>query len=142
MSTIVKSIIVQSSYVWLAILISSTYVFSFTQNNFSVNSNEAEFTSLVSKADSSLHNGDSLTSQSFLAQAEIILSADSTINTYLQGHYNKVKGKHFMRTSESMALGYFNRALTQFSGNTLEQYRTRLFIGITYFYANNINHKL
>jgi tetratricopeptide (TPR) repeat protein len=139
MSTIVKPIIVKSFYVWLAILVSSTYVFSIAKNNIFVNANDAEFSSLVSKADSSLQSGDSLSSQNFLAQAELILSADPTISTFLQGHYNKVKGKQFMKTSESIALGYFNRALTQFSGNTLEQYRTRLFIGITYFYANKLS---
>jgi tetratricopeptide (TPR) repeat protein len=44
-----------------------------------------------------------------------------------------------MKTSESTALSYFNLAYSQFSGNTSEQYRTKLFIGIAYFYANKLS---
>ncbi len=135
MSTMIKPLIVKSIYAFV-IVIFSVSAFANAQLN---TTNEDNFASSVSNADISLDIGNTSNSQSFLSTAESILFSDSSIKTNLQGHYNKVKGKHYMQTNEATALAYFNQAYSQFSGDLAQQYETKLFIGITYYHANKLN---
>ncbi len=95
MSTMIKPLIVKSIYAFV-IVIFSVSAFANAQLN---TTNEDNFASSVSNADISLEIGNTSNSQSFLSTAESILFSDSSIKTNLQGHYNKVKGKHYGNSS-------------------------------------------
>ena len=104
---------------------------------FNLSTAEAEFTDLIIAADVKLDLNDRTSAGQLLIQASQILSQNPNLDVFLQGHYNKVCGKFYMTYDATTALQYFNTSVSQFSGNTLEQAETKMFIGITYYYAGN-----
>lgn len=100
---------------------------------------ELQLTNLIIKADSSLDLNESEIAKHYLQQAKDMIVQNPEINLSLQGHFNKVSGKLYMKTSIVQAHEYFNTALMQFAGDPAEQARVNLFVGIAYYYANDFN---
>jgi tetratricopeptide (TPR) repeat protein len=98
---------------------------------------EADFADLVVLADAKLDLHERQNAEQYLTQANQLLNQNPGISVFLKGHFNKVYGKIYMEQNATTALQYFNTALTQFSGNSLEQAETKMFIGITYYHAGN-----
>jgi tetratricopeptide (TPR) repeat protein len=99
---------------------------------------EIELTDLVLKADRGLDLNEFEIARRYLSQAKEIIVQNPEINIGLQGHFNKVSGKLYMKSSFNQALEYFNIALSQFEDNPSEKARINLFIGITYYYTNDL----
>lgn len=100
---------------------------------------ELELAGLIMNADRSLDLSEPHKAESYLLQAKQIILQNPNISNNLQGHYNKVAGKMYMKSSLNQALVYFNNAISRFSGNALEQARVDLFIGIAYYHAGDLN---
>jgi tetratricopeptide (TPR) repeat protein len=98
---------------------------------------ESEFADLIIAADAELDSNDRAGAEQFLLQGNQILNQNPGINTFLKGHFNKVYGKFYMAYDAAIALQYFNTAISQFSGNALEQAETKMFIGIAHYHAGN-----
>ncbi|MGC2237750.1 MAG: hypothetical protein WA584_16420 [Pyrinomonadaceae bacterium] len=98
---------------------------------------ETELANLVLKADTSLDLNESEPAKYCLSQAKEIIAQNPGISINLQGHFNKVSGKLYMKSSFNQALEYFNIALSQFAREPLEQARVNFFVGIAYYYAND-----
>ncbi|HEX8250130.1 MAG TPA: hypothetical protein VF599_18295 [Pyrinomonadaceae bacterium] len=105
--------------------------------NANVSTAEAEFTNLIVTADVKLDLNDRTAAAQYLTQANYILIQNPNIDIFLQAHFNKVYGKLYMTNNAATALQYFNTSVSQFSGNVLEQAETKMFIGITYYYASD-----
>lgn len=100
---------------------------------------EVELKNLIVKADRRLNFDDSETAREYLYQAEQIILQNPGIDSDLQGHFYKVSGKIHMKSSLNQALGYFSAANARFAGNAVERSRVELFMGIAYYYANDLN---
>jgi tetratricopeptide (TPR) repeat protein len=95
---------------------------------------EVEFADLVTHADNHLEFGSRTVAQSSLNDASVMLAQNQTaIRPFLQGHFNKVNGKLWMKDNPVLALQYFTAASAQFIGNPLELAVTDMFIGITFY---------
>ncbi|MDQ3802144.1 MAG: tetratricopeptide repeat protein [Acidobacteriota bacterium] len=105
--------------------------------NANLTTAETEFADLIVAADVKLDLNDRTNAEQYLLQANQILTQNPSINTYLQGHFNKVNGKLYMTNNAVTALQYFNTSLSQFFGNSLEQAETKMFIGIAYYHAGS-----
>lgn len=104
-----------------------------------LSSAENDFANFIVKADIALSGGSKQSAETQLAQANAILAANQNISRNLQGHFYKVKGKLYMRSSMSTALSYFDISFSCFSDTPSEQARVKTFIGITYFYARDFD---
>lgn len=102
-----------------------------------VSNTEADFADLIIQADAKLDLRERENAEQYLSQANQILIQHPGISVFLQGHLNKVYGKLYMEDNAATALQYFNTSLAQFSGDVLEQAETKMFIGITYYHAEN-----
>jgi tetratricopeptide (TPR) repeat protein len=109
----------------------------FQANAQEPNAKEIELANLVLKADTSLDLNEYETAKHYLSKAKEIIVQNPGININLQGHFNKVSGKLYMKSSFNQALEYFNTALSQFNHDPLEQARVNFFVGIAYYYAND-----
>ena len=121
-----------------ALILVCLFLTSLTVNANNLTSIESRFADYVVKADSDFNSGDNLSAEENLFQANEILSANPNLDRTLQGHFNKVNGKLYMQTSLNTALAYFNNAFLQFSDVPSEQAQVKMFIGIAYFYANDL----
>lgn len=102
-------------------------------------SKEIELANLVTAADTSLDLNESETAERYLFQAKEIISQNPGINVSLQGHFNKVSGKLYMKSSFNQALEYFNTASMLFEGDPAEQIRVNFFVGVAYYYADDLD---
>lgn len=100
---------------------------------------EIELANLISAADTSLDLNEAGTAEQYLFQAQEIIVQNPEVNESLQGHFNKVSGKLYMKSSFNQAIEYFNTALMQFDGDPSEQMRVNFFIGIAYYYASDLD---
>lgn len=100
---------------------------------------EIEFTNYVKQADAEFDVGNIQGTEQNLTNAGQILNANPNLSIYLKGHYNKVKGKLYMTSSLTTALQYFNTSLSQFSAFPADQAKVKVFVGIAYYYAQDIN---
>lgn len=105
--------------------------------NINLSTAEAEFAGLIVTADFKLNLNDHTNAAQYLTQANQILTQNPNLDILLQAHFNKVSGKLYMANDAATALQHFNTAISQFSGNSLELAETKMFIGITYYYAGN-----
>jgi tetratricopeptide (TPR) repeat protein len=95
---------------------------------------EMQFADLITHADSHLEFGSRTVAQSSLNDAGTMLAQNQTaIRPFLQGHFNKVNGKLWMKDNPALALQYFATASSQFVGNPLELAITDMFVGITFY---------
>jgi tetratricopeptide (TPR) repeat protein len=93
------------------------------------------FAVLVKKADSSFNLSDRQSAESYLSEANEILSQNSGISKILQGNSKTVQGKLFMESSLETSLGYFNEALNLAAASRSSQAETKLFIALAYYYS-------
>lgn len=100
---------------------------------------EIELTNLLNKADIGFNLGNRLQTADYVSQAETVLIRNPDVNYNLQGHFYKLKGKMEIGNSLDAAVCNFNKAMAYFSANRSEQASVQLFIGITYYYANDYN---
>ena len=99
---------------------------------------ETELANLITNADKKLDLNERDAAEAYLSQAREIISRNPSINKALQGHFNKVSGKLYMKSSLAEALRYFNLASSQFEGNETERVRVNFFIGVAYYYARDL----
>ncbi len=97
------------------------------------------FAVLIKKADSSFNLSDRQSAESYLSEANEVLSQNSGISKVLQGNSKTVQGKLFMESSLETSLGYFNEALNLEAASRSSQAETKLFIALAYYYAGDYN---
>ncbi|MCU0240228.1 MAG: CHAT domain-containing protein, partial [Pyrinomonadaceae bacterium] len=75
-------------------------------------------------------------------KAEDIISSlniSNNLSNYVKGVFYKVSGKLFMKTNKNEALALFEKAAVFLKNNEQESAEIKLFIGNTYFYANDFS---
>lgn len=99
---------------------------------------ESELTTLILKADTSFDLGQIETAEAYLMEANEMIVRNPGIDVNLQGHFNKVSGKLYMKSSFARALEYFNIAALKFNRNEAESAQVKMFTGIAYYYASDL----
>ncbi|MCD9188594.1 MAG: tetratricopeptide repeat protein [Pyrinomonadaceae bacterium] len=99
---------------------------------------ESELATLIVKADTSFDMDQIETAEEYLLEAKKIIVRNPEIDVNLQGHFNKVSGKLYMKNSFAQALEYFNVAARNFDRNEAESAQIKMFTGIAYYYANDL----
>lgn len=111
----------------------------FNVNGQQLTEKELELQDMIVKTDAKIDLNDPQAAAAHLSQAEQIILQNPNIDNNLQGHFHKVKGKIYMKTSLYQALEHFNAATSRFAGNATEQARVELFVGIAYYYADDLS---
>lgn len=101
-------------------------------------SEESELATLIIRADTSFDLDQIETAEQYLLEAKEIIIRKPDIDANLQGHFNKVSGKLYIKSSFGQALEYFSIAAQKFNRNEAESAQVKMFTGIAYYYANDL----